>query len=291
MLPTDGGGRVNTTYFHEWQKCFSRHGSQPRTLLSTSSSVLPPRLQFAGYSLAIPLSHILCRSWKAKTCSLPSLRLALRTATMHSPLPDSSVLEAGLIEDPVPPILSRVQDNVRNLLRSSHFSAIVDDDLPPLPRRGRLGVAKEVATPERAHSRSLPSSVVEVVESPSSGSTTSIPTTSTPTTTMPQPAVPGVLFPPSTYTQDLRREAHHAGSESVAMLSHPDLTEQSSTTYVQHKSERRQQQSYKRSKANKRRAQAGSGQSIFAVLAALLLASIVATCKFCCCICSPRRHS
>ena len=42
---------------------------------------------------------------------------------MRSPLPDSSNLEAGILEDAVPSRLSCVHDNVRDLLRQSVFGA------------------------------------------------------------------------------------------------------------------------------------------------------------------------
>lgn len=40
---------------------------------------------------------------------------------MHSPLPDSSVLEAGIIADPILPRTTDIQDRVRSLLRTSLY--------------------------------------------------------------------------------------------------------------------------------------------------------------------------
>ena len=194
---------------------------------------------------------------------------------MHSPLPDSSALEAGILEDEQPSRLSRVQDNVRNLLRASVFSSVrgsttlharVDDDDDNIARTS-------------IHARVFP--VPRVLPSPSSNTTT----TST-TSSAEELPLPGLLFPPTTYTQNVMQMAHQStvfNTRAVAALNHPDLSDPSMALFLQQKTESRQRRAWKRSRNRKlRHASANTGrgsQWLLCLVSGLLLAAIVATCE------------
>ena len=195
---------------------------------------------------------------------------------MHSPLPDASALEAGILEDERPSRLSRVQDNVRNLLRNSRFGSVnsspqTSPTHPPL-RHG-------LPTPPDSPSRRTPHQPEVLFASPSTESTRSA-TSASPQTG----AVSGTLFPPVGYQRAVQQMAHQSAlfnSRAVAALDHPDLSDPSLAVYAQQKAETRQQRAWKRSRGGRGRrvaAQAGSSQWLLCVLSALLLAAIVATC-------------
>lgn len=196
---------------------------------------------------------------------------------MHSPLPDSSTLEAGILEDSTPSRLSRVQDNVRNLLRTSRFGAV-----PPSPsasphRSPRHGLPTPPASPTRRtplQPEMIPSLYAESATSMSA---------STPAAQGHE--VPRVLLPSARYQQAVQRMAHQSAmfnTRAVAALDHPDLSDPSLALFVQRKAESRQQRAWKRSRQGKGArvaVQAGSSGCLLCVLAALLLSAIVATCK------------
>lgn len=201
---------------------------------------------------------------------------------MHSPLPDASALEAGILEDERPSRLSRVQDNVRNLLRNSRFGSVnsspqASPTAPTAPAHPPLhrGLHTPPETPTR-RTQQQP----EVLPSPSTESTSS----SEVYASSPVEAVPGLLFPPVGYQRAVQQMAHQSAlfnTRAVAALDHPDLSDPSLAVYVQQKAETRQQRAWKRSRHGKKRyvaAQAGSSQCMLCVLSALLLAAIVATC-------------
>jgi len=205
---------------------------------------------------------------------------------MHSPLPDSSALEAGIIEDSRPSRLSRVQDNVRNLLRSSVFSSVRgstaaaspshvqvthsdddddDNDMNPLPR---LSVhARIVSDPE-------------VIPSPSSETTTSTAFTEE------EHHVPGVLFPPTTHTQNIQETGHQStlfNSRAVAALHHPDMSDPSMALFLQQKTESRHQRAWKRSRNRKLRyasTKRSGSHWLLCFVSGLLLAAVVGTCEY-----------
>ena len=227
-------------------------------------------IRFRSCSVSLSFSWT-CLSFPAKNSGFTA---------MHSPLPDASALEAGILEDETPSRLSRVQDNVRNLLRTSRFGSVHSS--PPAspitnPRSVNFGLPTPPESPIRRASQ--PS---EVLSSPSAESTTSTATSSTSTTQGDE--VPGVLFPPAGYRHALQQMAHQStlfNTRAVAALDHPDLSDPSLATYLQHKTETRQRRAWKRSRHGKKRhaaAKAGSSQCLLCVLAALLLAAIVATC-------------
>ncbi|KAK0946126.1 hypothetical protein LTR29_002440 [Friedmanniomyces endolithicus] len=168
---------------------------------------------------------------------------------MHSPLPDSSVLEAGIIEDQRPSRLSRVQDNVRHLLRASiptsfrssvinappaHHATVEDADRTPLQ------------SPLRRHVRID----IGVLPSPLSA------TTSESTMADERAHVPGVLFPPTSYHQQAEHVNHQStmfNTRAIAALTHPDLTDPSMAIFLQQKTQERQDRAWKRSKNRKLR--------------------------------------
>ena len=189
---------------------------------------------------------------------------------MHSPLPDSSALEAGIIEDQLPSRLSRVQDNVRNLLRSSRFGT-VESTPPGSPSRNAPAMPIRSSQQHAAVSSSA-------AEMPTSS------TSSTPTTQNEE--VPGVLFPPTSYHHAVQQMAHQSSlfnTRAVAALNHPDLTDPSLGLYLSRKAESRQRHAWKRSKNGRRRhaaVQLGSSHCFLCVSSALLLAATVATCAY-----------
>lgn len=203
---------------------------------------------------------------------------------MHSPLPDASALEAGIIEDDRPTRGSRVQDNVRNLLRASVFSSI---------RGSVTGAAWHQPTVEDQPRSPLQSPLQhrvriqsEVLPSPMSVTTP----TSTTSSSEEDDVVPGVLFPPVAYQQQVQEMAHQStmfNTRAVMALHHPDLSDPSMALFLQHKTEDRQRRAWKRSRNRKLRHASGRRRTsswMFCLLAGLLLIGIVATCTYmkCC---------
>ena len=213
---------------------------------------------------------------------------------MDWPLPDSSALEAGILEDTQPSRLSRVQDNVRNLLRNSRFSSPGHSppapDLhsqqfhpqhPPYTGDGTYNLLTPPASPTRAPR--LPPQPA-VLTSPIAESVTSDTTTSTTPATGEVEEAREAHFTPSCYRHTIQRLAHQSAlfnTRAVAALDHPDLSDPSMAVYVQHKSERRQRKAWKRSSGRRQggAVEVASSQCLLCVLAALLLSAVVATCK------------
>jgi len=138
---------------------------------------------------------------------------------MHSPLPDASALEAGILEDGRPSRLSRVQDNVRNLLRASVFSSINGSTLASLTRHQQPTVEDDNPWPAPLHHHDH--IVPEALPSPSSQTTTS-----SPGTDESEHEVSGVLFPPTSYQNQVQEMAHQSSmfnTRAVAALNHPEL--------------------------------------------------------------------
>ncbi|KAK5121108.1 hypothetical protein LTR85_005592 [Meristemomyces frigidus] len=194
---------------------------------------------------------------------------------MHSPLPDSSALEAGIIEDERPTRISRVQDNVRNLLRASVFSSIRGSTVDaPVDHHATVedDVRSPMQSPLQRHVRIHP----DALPSPSSQTTTSSATTES-------ERVPGILFPPTAYQQQVQEMAHQStvfNTRAVAALIHPDMSDPSLALFLQQKTESRQQRAWKRSRNRKLRHASGrhrKSQWLLCVISGLLLAAIVAT--------------
>ncbi|KXT13817.1 hypothetical protein AC579_45 [Pseudocercospora musae] len=209
------------------------------------------------------------------------------TTTATSPLPDSTALEAGIIEDDRTSRLSRVQDNVRNLLRTSVFGSVVSSPTSPSrPRQpqspGHLQT-HPVQNPLRSHP---PSPVVnqrartEVLPSPTESTASSE-----------GHNAEHARRPPGSYYQNIQRMAHQSAmfnSRAVAALNHPDLSDPSLTDLSQQKTKRRQHRGWARSRTGSgsrsvhgKRAvivdRAAGSQGLLLTLAALLLAALVAT--------------
>ncbi|TKA41553.1 hypothetical protein B0A54_06441 [Friedmanniomyces endolithicus] len=168
---------------------------------------------------------------------------------MHSPLPDSSVLEAGIIEDDRPSRLSRVQDNVRHLLRASIPTSFRSSVIAAPPAH-RATVEDADRTPLQSPLRRHVRIDVGVLPSPSSA------TTSESTLTGEGAGVPGVLFPPTSYQQQAEHVNHQStmfNTRAIAALTHPDLTDPSMAIFLQQKTQERQNRAWKRSKNRKLR--------------------------------------
>ncbi|EME46017.1 hypothetical protein DOTSEDRAFT_70125 [Dothistroma septosporum NZE10] len=194
--------------------------------------------------------------------------------SMQSPLPDSSALEAGILEDDRPSQtsrLSRVQDNVRNLLRTSVFGSVkispTTPSHPPALRTNSVHIAS-LCSPAQP----------EVLPSPSSAAT--------PPARYPQ-APRGErlsLLPPTEFREQVQRMAHQSemfNSRAVAALNHPDLSDPSITDLSQQKEQTRQRNAWTRPKKRTRRSKAAKraagSRRVLCLLASLLLAALVAT--------------
>ena len=205
---------------------------------------------------------------------------------MHSPLPDASALEAGIIEDSNPSRLSRVQDNVRHLLRNSRFASPVSTP-PATPTRDPARNHGISTPPLSPYLRTSPDRQPGVAFAESVPSTASI----TPTGAQGQ-EIPGVLFPPLAYqsaVQQMARRSALFNTRAVAALDHPDLMDPPALALAKQKAFARQRKAWKRSRNGSPRSlavggtstvvQVGSSQCVLCVLAALLLAATVATCS------------
>ena len=218
---------------------------------------------------------------------------------MHSPLPDSSALESGILEDTRPTRLSRVQDNVRNLLRNSTLVGSIRSSPPSTPTRlpgHNHGLGAAPPTPPETPTRTplhhhQQRSEPEVLPSP----TESLPSTASPTSSTssahlhPQDEEsPNSLFPPPAYLSPLVARMSKILGRAPAQaeaIDHPDVSEVDVEALARQKAEKRQRRAWKRKRvaeSGRRGRGAGGGgtQCLLCVIAALMLASIVATCKF-----------
>ncbi|RMY46366.1 hypothetical protein D0863_15861 [Hortaea werneckii] len=166
---------------------------------------------------------------------------------MHSPLPDSAALEAGLFEDQQPSRLSRVQNNVRNLLRSSNpFSAPHPSPIAS-PREVRQSCA------ENHHQSHLNLRLPHEEADPAIPLPTSA---SSDSNNYASRDVPGILFPPLAHHQRAPRDEVPRPSLSdtsqEALLGHPDMSDSSIAALLQQKEENRQKRAWKRSQHQRR---------------------------------------
>lgn len=181
---------------------------------------------------------------------------------MNSPLPDASALEAGILEDERPSRLSRVQDNVRNLLRSSVFGSVASSPTTPTHRQH----------PDQERPTEPPHSPVRYQIHHGQ--------------VLPRPPFPGrtldVACPPASLQQVPQHNTHQStlfNTRAVAALNHPDLSDPSMESLVLQKTRSRQRHSRKRSKRRRLAKRAAGSRILLCVLAAVLLAGLVATCK------------
>lgn len=187
---------------------------------------------------------------------------------MHSPLPDSSALEAGIIEDAPPSRLSRVQDNVRNLLRSSIIGSV----------RSSPWITSTSSSPEQpAQFQTVWSAhQPDVLPSPTASVATTASTNSSGTTasTTSQDSA-DVLLPPASYDQAVRHMARQSAifnTRAIAALQHRPAP----STYVDVR--RRQRQAWKRSKRRELHHTVAGSQRLLCVIIGLALAGMLATC-------------
>ncbi|KJX99124.1 hypothetical protein TI39_contig372g00014 [Zymoseptoria brevis] len=193
-----------------------------------------------------------------------------------SPLPDTSALEAGIIQDEQPSRLSRVQDNVRNLLRTSVFGSVASSPTTParpVTGRNQPGAFYPIVIPTSRPAQTQPSSFSSV---------------STPThyTSSPLEIPP----PAATYqtTGQANRSTHYQSTlfdgRAVAALNHPDLSDLFVESLSQQKA-RQQQRSGSGSRRSQKQSHRGRwtakkaacSRVLLCVLAALLLGALVAT--------------
>jgi hypothetical protein len=182
---------------------------------------------------------------------------------MRSPLPDSSNLEAGILEDARPSRLSRVHDNVRDLLRRSVFGSFASSPVASPPRSPGASVVPNPTT-------RLP---------PQQPTPTYHPAVST--TPSPQD-VPGVLFPawrsqpPSPPVIDDR-------SQVPAPPEHPDVSQNAMSVFLQQKElqrhQHRQHKAWKRPRSRKPRDAVSSVQWIICMVLGFAVLGLLGTCK------------
>jgi len=212
------------------------------------------------------LDTLLKNDWIFRlTLRVHKASIALVT-TMHSPLPDSSALEAGIIEDAMPSRLSLVQDNVRNLLRSSVFGSVhsspVTSPVHAQPTyRPAIVPLRSPVLPE------TPATAVPVTTSANT-SRSSLPDTQ---------HIPGVLFPPVIYHQSTL-----FNTRAVAALDHPDLSDPSMAVFLQQKTEKRQRRAWKRHRSKRSKSRRGDTQWIVCLLLGFVLVGLMGTCKLPC---------
>ncbi|KAI6896658.1 hypothetical protein D0867_13090 [Hortaea werneckii] len=192
---------------------------------------------------------------------------------MRSPLPDSATLEAGIFEDQQPLRLSRVQDNVRNLLRSSAST-------PTYP--SPLASPKEV---QQTCAKNGPRSQLNLrLAREDRDQTTPLPT-STSSNSNPGASrdVLGILFPPLAHRQRVQDMSHRPSlidTPRDPLLGHPDMSDSSIAALLQQKEENRQKRAWKRSRHPKKHHR--SHRDIFSrwalcLVSGLILIAIVAT--------------
>ncbi|RMY65220.1 hypothetical protein D0863_09261 [Hortaea werneckii] len=189
---------------------------------------------------------------------------------MRSPLPDSATLEAGIFEDQQPSRLSRVQDNVRNLLRSSASIPTY-----PSPLASPTEVQKPCAENHPRSQWNLRLDADQTIALPKSTSSNSSPGASR--------DVPGILFPPLAHRQRVQDMSHRPSSVDTPwdpLLCHPDMSNSSTAALLQQKEENRQKRAWKRSRHPKKHHR--SHRSHFSrwalcLVSGLLLIAIVAT--------------
>jgi hypothetical protein len=180
---------------------------------------------------------------------------------MRSPLPDSSNLEAGILEDDVPSRLSRVHDNVRDLLRQSVFGAF---HISP------------TASPRSPPNRVLPSPVTK--SEPRRGLRPEGPAKATPVSL--QGDVPGVLFPA------WRREPCSPPPVHVATAGHPDVSPNAMSVFMnlqqneaQRHKPRQQHKAWTRPKSRRSKKRNSSTQWAVCIILGFTMFGLLGACK------------
>lgn len=234
-----------------------------------------------------------------------------------SPLPDSTALESGIVEDARPSRLSRVQDNVRLLLRTSVFGSVASSPTSPIHPRSAEGATN--SSPAEANLRPIqpdaplrshpPSPVPRSprhhpahtrfpvrASTPRPEVSSSPPNSASTISTSSSGDLNNFPCPPSSYQRNVQQMAHQSAlfnSRAVEALNHPDLSDPSITDLSQQKSHhRRHHGAWTRHRTgshgsrgshskHKRRAHRAVGSlGLLCFMAAVLLAALIATCKY-----------
>jgi hypothetical protein len=182
---------------------------------------------------------------------------------MRSPLPDSSNLEAGILEDARPSRLSRVHDNVRDLLRRSVFGSVA---------------SSPVASPTRSSgAHVVPSPTIH--PPPQQTNPTYHPAAST---TSSLQDVPGVLFP-AWRSQPPSPPVINDRPQIPALPEHPDLSQNAIFVFLQQKElqrhQQRQHKAWKRPRSRKPRNAVSSVQWIICMILGFAVLGLLGTCK------------
>lgn len=186
---------------------------------------------------------------------------------MRSPLPDSSNLEAGIVEDALPSRLSRVHDNVRDLLRRSVFGSVTSTP-----------VASPTSSPQ---DRAAPSSTIHPAAPRSLRQADPIPSPAASTLCSPAD-VPGVLFPPWRPQPDILPTANPSSPDSTPR-EHPDMNRNAMSVFLQQKERRRhkhrQQQAWKRPRDRKHKDSISNIQCVVCSILGFAVFGLLGTCK------------
>lgn len=186
---------------------------------------------------------------------------------MRSPLPDSSNLEAGIVEDALPSRLSRVHDNVRDLLRRSVFGSVTNTP-----------IASPMNSPEH---RTAPSPTQYPAAHPLFRQAD--PITSPAASTLYSPdQVPGVLFPPWRPQPDISPSTNATSAESTPR-EHPDMNQNAMSVFLQQKERRRhkyrQQQAWKRPRSRKSKVSGSNFHWVVCSILGFAVFGLLGTCK------------
>jgi len=196
---------------------------------------------------------------------------------MRSPLPDSSNLEAGIVEDALPSRLSRVHDNVRDLLRRSVFGSVTSTP-----------ISSPTNWPEN---RVAPSPIPHSAARHSPPYAAPIPSPATSTLCSPD-GVPGVLFPPWR-PQPVDLPTPNAASPVSAPREHPDVSQNAMSIFLQQKERRRHQhrqhEAWKRPRSRKHKKPVSNIQWVVCSILGFAVFGLLGTCKANYCIQS--RHA
>ena len=182
---------------------------------------------------------------------------------MRSPLPDSSNLEAGILEDAVPSRLSCVHDNVRDLLRQSVFGAF---HVSPTSSQ----------TNGSPHIRVLPSPVTK--SEPRRELRPENPAEATPVSL--HGDVPGVLFPA------WRREPCSPPPAHVAAAGHPDVSPNAMSVFMnlqqneaQRHKPRHQHKAWMRTKSRRSKKRNSNTQWAVCIILGFTMFGLLGACK------------
>jgi len=178
---------------------------------------------------------------------------------MRSPLPDSSNLEAGIVDDALPSRLSRVHDNVRDLLRRSVFGSVTST--PAASPRDSPGdhVAANPPMHPAAQRHSPAASTISSSDE-----------------------VPGVLFPPWRPQPDIPSMANATPPDSTPR-NHPDMSQNAMSVFLQQKQQQRHQhrqhKAWKRPRSRKSRNSASNVQWVICIILGFAVLGLLGTCK------------